>query len=252
MVVALRAGEGQAEDRFTEGLHAVGVIVDEVLGGDRATLVGVHVVALEAGRDQLTIVGVRHEVAGDLFRDEAVVGFVVVEGLDDPVAPEPEVTASVDGEAVGVGVAGGIQPIEGHAFAEVGTGQQAVDESAVGVWFLVMNEGFDFGGGRGQAGQVQRHATDEGVTVGFGRRSQAGFGQLSGDPVIDGRCFVVSRQRGSLRGDEGPVLFILRTLLDPGLDLRLVGRRELQMGFRRRHHVIFVSRKNAFPDDALV
>ena len=149
MVVALRAGEGQAEDGLTKGLHAVGVIVDEVLSGNRATLVGVHVVALETGRDQLAVVGVRHEVAGDLLRDEAVVGFVVVEGLDDPVAPEPEVTAAVDGEAVGVGVAGGIEPIEAHAFAEVGTGQQAVDEPAVSVGLLVLDEGFDFGGSRG-------------------------------------------------------------------------------------------------------
>ena len=122
MVVALRASEGQAEDGFTEGLHAVGVVVDEVLGGNRATLVGVHVVALESGGDELAVVGIRHEVAGDLLRDEAVVGLVVVEGLDDPVAPEPEVTPAVDGEAVGVGVTGGIQPIEAHAFAEVGTG----------------------------------------------------------------------------------------------------------------------------------
>ena len=122
MVVALRASEGQAEDGFTEGLHAVGVVVDEVLGGNRAPLVGVHVIALESGGDELAVVGVRHEVTGDLLRDEAVVGLVVVEGLDDPVAPEPEVTPSVDGEAVGVGVAGGIQPIEAHAFAEVGTG----------------------------------------------------------------------------------------------------------------------------------
>ena len=47
------------------------------------------------------------------------------------------------------------------------------------------------------------------------------------------------------------MLFILRTLLDPGLDLRLVGRRELQMGFWRRHHVVLVGRKDAFPDNAL-
>ena len=47
------------------------------------------------------------------------------------------------------------------------------------------------------------------------------------------------------------MLFILGTLLDPGLDLRLVGRRELQMGFRRRHHVVFIGRKDTFPDDAL-
>ena len=119
MVVALRACEGQAEDRLAERLHAVGVVVDEVLGGNRAALVGVHVITLEAGGDELAVVGIRHEVAGDLFRDKAVVGLVVVKGLDDPIAPEPEVAAAIDGEAVGVRVAGGIEPIEAHAFAVV-------------------------------------------------------------------------------------------------------------------------------------
>ena len=63
---------------------------------------------------------------------------------------------------------------------------------------------------------------------------------------------MVSRQRGSLRGHESPVLLILRALLDPGLDLGLIGRREREVGFRRRHHLVFVGRKNAFPDDALL
>ena len=72
---------------LAEGAHAIGVVVDEVLLGDGAALVGVHVVALEPGGDELGIGAPGQEVAGQLLHQEAVVGQVVVEGLDDPIAP---------------------------------------------------------------------------------------------------------------------------------------------------------------------
>ena len=80
--------------------------------------------------------------------------------------------AAVDREAVGVGVAGGVEPVEGHPFAEVRAGEQAVDEFLVGVGVFVGDEGFDFGGGGRQAGEVEREAADERAAVGFGRRAR--------------------------------------------------------------------------------
>ena len=67
VVVALGAAEREAEHRFAERFHAVDVVVGEILFGDRAALVRVHVVALEAGGDELRFGAVRQQVAGELL-----------------------------------------------------------------------------------------------------------------------------------------------------------------------------------------
>ena len=82
-------------------------------------------------------------------------GRLRVEGVDDPVAPAGHVAAAVDVVAVGVGEAGGVEPVERHALAVVGRGEQAVDELLVGVGPIVGEEGVDLGGRRRQAGQVE-------------------------------------------------------------------------------------------------
>ncbi len=73
VVVALAAAEREAEHRFAERFHAVDVVVGEVLFGDRAAFVRVHVVALEAGGDELGFGAVRQQVAGELVAEELVV-----------------------------------------------------------------------------------------------------------------------------------------------------------------------------------
>ena len=77
--------------------------------------------------------GPGQQVAGQLPGDELVVRQIGVEGLDDPVAPGPHGAIDVGLVAVGVGVAGQVEPVDGHALAEPGRGQQAVDQALVGV-----------------------------------------------------------------------------------------------------------------------
>ena len=252
VVVALRAGEGQAQDGFAQRLHAVRVVVEQVLRGDRATLVGVHVVALEARRDQLGVRRVRHEVAGELLEQEAVVGLVVVEGLDDPVAPEPEVATAVDGEAIGVGVAGRIEPVQGHALAEVRRGQQAVDLLLVGAGRGVLEEGVELLGRGREPGQVERHAPQQRRAVGLAVGLEAAPAQALVHERVDRRAPEIGGQGGPMRRQEGPVVLVLGALLEPGLHLRLVVRRELEVRLRRRHDVVLVVAGDARPDFALL
>ena len=68
------------------------------------------------------------QVAGDLLDDELVVGQVAVEGVDDPVAVEPDLARLVLLVAVGVGVAGRVEPEPAPALAVVGRGEQPVDQ----------------------------------------------------------------------------------------------------------------------------
>ena len=113
VVVALGALDRQAEDALADGVHPVEHRLHaELLGVDAALLVD-HRVAEEAGGDDLVLRRVRQQVAGDLLDDELVVRQVAVERVDDPVAVEPDLPRLVLLVAVGVGVAGRVEPDAG-------------------------------------------------------------------------------------------------------------------------------------------
>ncbi len=126
VIVALAALEGGAEPDGRGRVHPVENLVDPVFLGIGAGLDVAGSAAVQAGGDFLILRGPGQEVAGDLFDGEAVEGHVGVEGLDDPVAVGPEVTEVVALEAVRVGVAGGVEPGPGPAFAVVRRAEQAV------------------------------------------------------------------------------------------------------------------------------
>ena len=91
------------------------------------------VVAVEAGDDDLIAGGVGEEIAGQLIDGELVIGHVGVEGVDDPIAPAPHFARAIGLIAVGIAVAGGFHPAEGHAFAVTGGLEQAVNDFLIGV-----------------------------------------------------------------------------------------------------------------------
>ena len=82
---------------------------------------------MEGRGHDLVAGGVRKQVAGELLDRESVKGLVRVEGLDHPVAVGPHRALRVALEAVGVGVAGEVQPLGGHVFAVMGRGHEAVE-----------------------------------------------------------------------------------------------------------------------------
>src|SRR5205814_141208 len=119
------AGEGDAEEGFAGD-------VDGVVGdvGEDFAFVGVAVApvadCIHAGGDDGVGVdfGGRfsgQEVAGDLLFDKFVVGQVVVEGADDPVAITPrfgDVAVAADAARVlGIGVAHDVEPVAAPVFA---------------------------------------------------------------------------------------------------------------------------------------
>ena len=82
--------------------------------------------AVERGGENLVARGIVEQVAGELPGEELVVRQIVVERAHDPVAVRPLRVELVGLVAVGVGVAGGVEPGDGHVFAEGGAGEQAV------------------------------------------------------------------------------------------------------------------------------
>ena len=113
VVVALGALDGQAEDALADGVHAVEHRLHaELLRIDAAFLVD-HRVAEKAGGHDLVLRRAGQQVAGDLVDDELIVGQVAIEGVDDPIAVEPDEPRLVLFVAVGVGVARGVEPDAG-------------------------------------------------------------------------------------------------------------------------------------------
>ena len=105
--------------------------------------------------------GVRQEVAGHLIDGELIEGLVAVEGSDDPIAPGPHLLFGVYLIAVCVGVASGIEPIDGHAFAIAGRGEEATDGLLKGVGSAIGEEGIHLGGCGGEAGNVEGSAAQQ-------------------------------------------------------------------------------------------
>ena len=106
----------------------------DVLGAklllDAAALVGLPVQPVERGRDPLLARRVGQQIAGELPGEELVVGQVVVERADDPVAIRRHVALDVGLVAVRVGVAREVEPVHRHPLAVGRRGQVAVDDGA--------------------------------------------------------------------------------------------------------------------------
>ena len=119
VVVAAGAIDGHAEEGLTDvggdfGEHFLAALFGIDVAGDQVLGAGAQV----AGGDQRFVVAGGDFVAGDLLADEAVVGLVRLEGMDDVVAVAPGVGAlEIEFEAVGIGVANDVEPFGGPAFA---------------------------------------------------------------------------------------------------------------------------------------
>ena len=161
MVVAARAADGEPEPDGAGRLDAVDDVLDLCLGGDRAALAVEHVVAVEAGGDELIKRRLRQQVAGELLDGELVKRHVAVQRIDDPVAPVPLVAGAVGLEAVGVGVARGVEPFLRHVLAVTRRREELIDQAPVSVRRLVGDEGFDLGQCGRQSGEVERRASDQ-------------------------------------------------------------------------------------------
>ena len=197
VVVAAGAGQGQAHHRRAQDLDLIGNHVQplghEVLGAGPGA-VGRH--AQEAGGNQrFHLVGsqglngavVHQLVARDLLQQEAVVGFVVVEGSDDVIPVAIGMGPQIVGMdlSFGIGIAGGIQPVSAPTFPVVHGIQQPVDQPFVGLRVGVLMVGSDFRGRRRQAHQVQVGPAYQGQAVGRGSEGEPAGLQLFQQEGID-------------------------------------------------------------------
>ena len=133
MVVAGRTLAREAHEGVGHRGRAVDGVAEEQLIVDRAPLAGRHIAPGESGGHLLLERGFGQEVAGELPDCELIVRKVVVERLHNPVAVGPHLPLVVEVEPMGVGVAGGVEPVTGHLLAVVRAIQEPLDLPLVGV-----------------------------------------------------------------------------------------------------------------------
>ena len=246
VVMAARAAERQAKERGSHGGCPVHGVFQQVFRVDRPALVARHVRAVEAACRLLLHGGVRDQVARHLLHHEAVVGHVVAEGLEHPVAPEPHLPAVVLVDAAGVRVARHVEPRHGHPLRvarAVGIlREESVHQLLVGIRALVGEERRGLLGARRQAGEIQVHAAAERGAVGLGAEGDAGALERRLHEAIDGRagprCVAHRGHRGLLRRHERPVLLVVGALGDPLPEDGALGVRDRVLAaVGRRHHL---------------
>lgn len=184
MVVTLSAGDSKTEEAAGEGINAL--ILH--FGGE----------GKEAGGGSPLFA---HKVAGDLSFDELVIGQILIEGIDDPVAVAEGVWIGVilSGIELVVGVAGDIEPVAAPAFAIAGGGEQAVDDVFPGTRGAVALEGEDLFDGGWQAREIEEGAADESAAAGGLGDSEPFLFEAGEDEAVD---FIADRD-GGLDGGWG-------------------------------------------------
>ena len=256
MVVALSTLHRQAEPHERRRLHAIDRIFHAKLFGDRPAFVGRGVVAVEAGGDLLIARGVGQQIAGELLDGELVVRLVFVVGLDHPIAPGPHVAWAIGVEDAAVAVARRIEPGDRHPLAVVLRRQQTVDRFFVSVRARVGEKGVDLFDRRRQAGEVERHAAQQALAVGFGGRRQFFLFEPREDERVDRVDHALAhrhlRNFGLHRRDERPMPFELRPALDPLAQRFDIGRLQFDLRLGRRHLLIGVGRVDPPPRFAFV
>ena len=134
-------------------------------------------------------------------------------------------------------------------------GEQLVDQPFVGVRSFVADEGVGLFGGGGQSDQVEVKAPDQAVSVRLLGGLEVLLLEVGEDEGIDPVAHPLRSLCGRIGGNgrnEGPVLVVLRSLLDPFLEQILFLLRERGMRLGRRHDLLRVVRADAVMKFALL
>ena len=223
-LVVVTAGtlEGQTEKCAGKGLGAIGNILGAKLLLDASSLVGLAVKPLEGGRKDLLLGCIFQQIPGNLPGDELIMGQVVVECLDDPVSPRPGRAVNIGLVTVTVGIAGHIEPMTRHLFAEGGGRQQEIDPVGPGVGRSVGEVAVECIEIRCHSCQDEGRTSCQRLPLCRSRRPEPLRFELRQDEMVDGsgrplRVLHLGDRRCD-RGEEGPVLLVVGSFGDPSFD----------------------------------
>ena len=249
MVVAARAAERETEPDGRERLSLIEKIFDAVLLGDASAFAVDHVIAIESGGDALIERGVRQQIAGELLDREAIERHVRVHRVHHPVAPRPHRARAVPLITVRIGVTRGIEPIPNHPLAVTRTREKPVHDALVSGGGFVGEKRVHLRQRRRQAGEIERHATNQRFARRFGRGLEIFLLQPRENETVHvvPRPLVALhlRQLRPARRLESPVLAPHRALIYPTFEQGDLRGGEFAFRIRRRHQVIGVLSRDA-------
>ena len=248
MVVADRAAGSQAEPDLRCGFGPVAVIEHEVLFRDRPSLVRRDVATVEAGGDLLVERAIREQISRELFDGKLVKRHVAVEGVNQPFAVRPVLAEVIEVDAVGVGIAGGVEPVAAPVLAPVLGLHQLVDELLVDIRGRVVHELLDELRRGRQASDVEAEAAGERSLIRFRGGSKPHRFQLSEheciNRVLHPRGILHRGKLRTLCREERPVRLILGPFGNPAAKRFLLGGSQFLLRFRRRHPLVGIVRVN--------
>ena len=164
VIMTARTTESHRHDCATEGVDLlvddVGAFFDRVFFGEDFRADGE-----EAGRGEIRF---GQEIASELFAQEDVVGQIAIEGVDDVVAIAERIRVRVVlVTAVGITVAGNVEPVSPPAFAVMRGGEEFVDDVFEGIRIRIRDEGFHLCWCRWQTDEIEIGAADERAAIRF-------------------------------------------------------------------------------------
>ena len=153
MIVAAGAPNRQAEEGGTGHAHHVGQFVGPLLLPEQR-IFATHDI-LGASHEEAGGGLCPHRIPGNLFKDKAVVGLVLVERPNDVVAVVVGIGPLVVGlEASAVGIAYDVQPVAGPPLPVTWVIQGLFNQPLVGVLALVCDKSIHFLGSGNQSQHV--------------------------------------------------------------------------------------------------
>ena len=167
--------------------------------------------------------------------------------MNDIIAPKPEMTTTVNREAVRVGVARRVEPRDRHALTKVWARKQAIDGMFIRRWIAIRNEGCNFIRAWRETGEINRHAPQQRRGSSRLRKPESRCVEVRGHQCINHPRWSLWNRR-THRWHKRPVLVISRALLNPAANLRLLRVAQITVRRWRRHDVIEVGRLDARPD----
>ena len=257
VVVALRAAQREPEEHASGHIDAIVIAFAERMEAQR--------------RQQLLPVAAGHQVSGQLRLDEAVVGHVVIEGLDHPVpvAVGERERSVLECGGHALAVARQVQPVTAPALSVSRRVEQPLDDRRKGMRRIIRHESRDFLGCRRQSDQIECRPANQHAFL-RGRYRPQPIGLHSGEdkavdrgarplPIVDVRQFRLAYrlERPELAKFRSDDVFVLRLLFgncESGLgphrpivdplpqvgDLflaELLGRRHLEFRVRARNRL---------------
>ena len=163
-------------------LHLDRVVFGQHLGAEREEAGGGPVFELRG------VVGSGKKISGQLFLHELIVRLVLIERANHVIAIPPCVPVhQVLVEPVRIGITGYIEPVPRPSLSIMRRGQQAVYDFCERIETGVGQERVHFLRCRGQPGQIECGAADQGALIGRGRRLQAFQFERAQDEGVDRR-----------------------------------------------------------------